>query len=189
MLSISDIKPVTNVYSYPSSDQSRFLSRDKELQEIININTCSSLQVGLDNQKKKKLGKLELLPEKFKGIIDDLKNDRAETIDLTAADCGDSNIFTICPFIRKSKKLKVLKLIKNKLTDECLPELLLALSESNVISLNLSQNLITDKICDYLQDYNNPKMKTLTLTLNKINRRQSKPKVDSLSKRGLNVVL
>lgn len=64
MLSISDIKPMTNVSSYPSSDQSRFLSRDKELQDIINVNMNSgggnlnALQIGLENQKKKKNGKL-----------------------------------------------------------------------------------------------------------------------------------
>ena len=128
MLSISDIKPLTNVSSYPSSDQSRFLSRDKELQDIINLNmgatgNLNALQIGLENQnqKKKKGGKLEQVAEKYKGVVDDLKNDRAETIDLTGADLGDANISTLCNFIKKSKKLKVLKLIKNKLTDDCIP--------------------------------------------------------------------
>ena len=128
MLSISDIKPLTNVSSYPSSDQSRFLSRDKELQDIINLNmgatgNLNTLQIGLENQnqKKKKGGKLEQVAEKYKGVVDDLKNDRAETIDLTGADLGDANISTLCNFIKKSKKLKVLKLIKNKLTDDCIP--------------------------------------------------------------------
>ena len=71
---------MTNVSSYPSSDQSRFLLRDKELQDIVNLNAHSmnGIHVGLESQKKKKVsGKLEMLPEKFKGIIDDLKNDRA----------------------------------------------------------------------------------------------------------------
>ena len=126
MLSISDIKPLTNVSSYPSSDQSRFLSRDKELQDIMNVNmgttgNLNALQIGLENQKKRKGGKLEQVAEKYKGIVDDLKNDRAETIDLTGADLGDANISTLCSFIKKSKKLKVLKLIKNKLTDDCIP--------------------------------------------------------------------
>jgi hypothetical protein len=52
--------------------------------------------------------------------VDDLKNDRAEIIDLTGAEVGDGSIMSLCPFIRKSKKLKTLKLIKNKLTDDCL---------------------------------------------------------------------
>ena len=167
--------------SYPSSDQSRFLSRDKELQEIINLNggggNLNALQIGLENQKKKKVGKLEQVAEKFKGIVDDLKNDRAETIDLTGADLGDANVSSLCPYIKKSKKLKVLKLIKNKLTDDCIPELLISLADSKVSSLNLSQNLLTDKICEYLPEYTNPNMKTLTLTLNKINRRQAKSKL------------
>lgn len=45
-----------------------------------------------------------------------MKYDRAETVDLTGADLGDSNILGLCSFIRKSKRLKVLKLIKNKIS-------------------------------------------------------------------------
>mgnify|MGYP002344724416 CR=1 FL=1 len=52
--------------------------------------------------------------------MDDLRNDRAETIDLTGAEVGDASILSLCPFIKRSKKLKTLKLIKNKLTDDCL---------------------------------------------------------------------
>ena len=94
----------------------------------------------------------------------------------------------LCPFIRKSKKLKILKLIKNKLTDECIPELLLSLSESKVTNVNLSQNMLTDKICEYLGEVG-VNLKTVTLTLNKINRRGVKGKIEQLGKRGLNVLL
>lgn len=65
LLAISDIKPLTNVSSYPSSDQSRFFSRDTELQDIINSPTppnLNALQIGLENQKKRKNAKLELIP-------------------------------------------------------------------------------------------------------------------------------
>ena len=58
--------------------------------------------------------------DKYKGTIDDLRHDRAEVIDLTGAELGDHNALALSDFVRKSKKLKVLKLVKNRLTDECL---------------------------------------------------------------------
>lgn len=116
--------------SNQSSDCSRYLF--KENHEAI---------VQCEQKKKKKFS----VSEKFKGTIDDLKNDRAETIDLTGAELGDANIMAISEYIGKSKKLKVLKLIKNKLTDECIQELFLGLKESKVSSLNLSQNNLSEK--------------------------------------------
>lgn len=97
---------------------------------------------------------------------------------------------SLCPYIRKSKKLKVLKLIKNKLSDECLSELLESLAETKVNSLNLSQNLFTDKAA--LIIYECPMsqhLKTITLSLNKINKRGVKNKVDELAKRNIAVLL
>lgn len=76
--------------------------------------------------------------------------------------------------------MKTLKLIKNKLTDDCLEELLASLAQTNVNSLNLSQNLLTDKALGILsQNLNNNKnLKNVTLNLNKINRRAVKNKID-----------
>lgn len=74
----------------------------------------------------KKRRKIEV-GEKFKGIIEDIKNDRAETIDLTGAELGDNNVSGLCFYLRKTKKLRILKLTKNKLSDECLNELVMSL--------------------------------------------------------------
>lgn len=68
----------------------------------------------------------------------------------------------------KGKKVKTLKLIRNKLTDEGLDKMLQ--NFSSIITLNLSQNLLTDKFIDRILD-NLPKLpnlKSLILSQNKI---------------------
>lgn len=57
---------------------------------------------------------------KLNQVLENLKNDRGETIDFTNTGLDDELILTICPYILKSKKTKTLKLSKNNLTDCCL---------------------------------------------------------------------
>lgn len=94
-----------------------------------------------DLRKKKKLK----LPEKYEPIVEDLRNDRYETIDLGGAELGDAIIISLCDYIRCSQRLRSLKLIRNKLTNDALLPILEACTEANVVSLNLGQNLMTDK--------------------------------------------
>ena len=86
------------------------------------------------------------VPEKFKKIIDDLQNDRSQVIDLSGAELGDTIILNILEYVKRSKKLKVLKLIRNKISDEVFPEIIKACcfsEESNISSLNVSQNMLS----------------------------------------------
>ena len=46
-------------------------------------------------------------------------------------------------YVERSKKLRNLKLVRNKLTDECIQDLLSACYMSKVVSLNLGQNSLT----------------------------------------------
>lgn len=98
------------------------------------------------NRRKKKLK----IPEKYEAIVEDLRCDRAECIDLTNAELGDAIILQLCDYIRNSTKLRSLKLIRNKLSDEAFPQLMEACTESRISSLNLGQNLLTDKALDVL---------------------------------------
>ena len=108
---------------------------------------------------------------------------------MTGAELGDYKITILSDYLKGSKKLKVLKLIKNKLTDDCLSDLLIAVKESNLTSLNLSQNTFSDKSVNILETILPANLKTITLSLNKINRRNVKTKIEGLLGKGLNVLL
>lgn len=67
-------------------------------------------------RKKKKIK----LPEKYEIVVEDLRNDKCETIDLGGAELGDAIIVQLCDYIRCTKKLKCLKLVRNKLSNDSL---------------------------------------------------------------------
>ncbi len=82
--------------------------------------------------------------------MDGLYADTSETLDLTNAELGDSIILQICEFV-PGTKIKTVKFIRNKLTDDCMIKMLPFLS--NVITLNLSQNLLTERVLDIFIDH------------------------------------
>jgi Ran GTPase-activating protein (RanGAP) involved in mRNA processing and transport len=60
-----------------------------------------------------------------------------------------------------------------------------------VISLNLSQNLFSDRVIDSFLDNINkvPNLKTLTLSQNKINQRTVKLRIDEAKKQDITITL
>lgn len=124
---------------------------------------------------KKKLQKLRI-PQKYEKIVENLGNDQTEILDLTNAQLGDQTIVQICEYLNNSKT-KTVKLIRNKITDNCLSKILSNMR--GVITLNLSQNLFTDKALDILFESKEylSSMKSIILSQNKINERKCKPKV------------
>jgi hypothetical protein len=60
-----------------------------------------------------------------------------------------------------------------------------ACTEANVVSLNLGQNLMTDKAIDILETVNLKKLQTITLSQNKLKERTCKPKVLEFRKKGV----
>jgi hypothetical protein len=64
--------------------------------------------------------------------------------------------------------LRSLKLIRNKLTNDALLPILEACTEANVVSLNLGQNLMTDKAIEILEKVNLKKLQAITLSQNKL---------------------
>jgi hypothetical protein len=76
------------------------------------------------------------------------------------------------------KKIKSLKLIRNKLTDDILDNLWPHLT--NISVLNLSQNLFTDRVIEsFISNMSKvPNLKNLVLSLNKINARNTKSRIE-----------
>lgn len=79
-------------------------------------------------------------------------------------------------------KVKTAKLIRNKLTDEGLAKILPFMGD--LVTLNLSQNSLTEKVLDILINNRSliPKIKNIVLSLNKIVERKDKKKIDELRK-------
>lgn len=79
-------------------------------------------------------------------------------------------------------KARTLKLIRNKLTDEGIAKILVHLG--NIVTLNVSQNLLTDNILDILYESKKhlPSLKNLILSQNKIVERKHKVKIEKIKK-------
>ena len=95
-------------------------------------------------------------------------------------------ILQICEFI-PGTKVKTVKFIRNKLTDDGILKMLPYLG--NQITLNLSQNLLTERVLDIFIDNREllPKAKNIILSLNKIIERKHKNKIDELRKYDITV--
>ena len=155
---------------------------------------------------KKKVGGFKI-GEKYEAILEGLKKDCVEIADFTGAgiylfiykniynslillEIGDVGLYAICEYVRVSKNIKSLKLLKNKITNEGLPILLKALTtNSSLASLNLAQNLLTDKCLEIFASYfqTNRNIKLLCLNQNNINLRNAKNKVADFKKMGINI--
>lgn len=61
---------------------------------VTDFNTYSNREVlgPVDNKKKRKID----IPDKYKQVFEDLKNDRCEVIDFGGAELGDQNILGLC---------------------------------------------------------------------------------------------
>lgn len=114
----------------------------------------------------KRKSKLKL-PEKYEKIYDSILSDTTEVADFTNAELGDQIIAQILEGM-KGKKVKTLKLIRNKLTDEGMDKLWNCLE--NIITLNLSQNFLTDRFVDQLVHNLDklPHLRSVILSQNKI---------------------
>ena len=100
---------------------------------------------------------------------------------MTNAELGDEVILKICELLTGSK-VKSVKLIRNKLTDEGLTKMLPFMGD--LVTINLSQNFLTEKILDILIKNRPllPKVKNIVLSMNKIVERKDKKKIDELRK-------
>lgn len=110
-----------------------------------------------------------------------LYSDTLDLLDLTNAELGDNTILQICEFLRGTK-VRVVKFIRNKLTDDAIPRMIYALG--NIITLYLSQNLLTEQAIEYLIAHRGslPNLKSVILSQNKIIERKHKGAIERLRK-------
>jgi hypothetical protein len=108
-------------------------------------------------------------------------------IDFGGAELGDYNIMCLCEYIEKTTKLRNLKLVRNKISDDVIKELINACSYSKVTNLNLGQNMLTERALEMLEIFDLGELKIITLSLNKINRRNVKERLDDFLKRGITI--
>ena len=104
---------------------------------------------------------------------------------------GDGNLIMLCEYIAKASKLKNLKLIKNKLTDESMEYLFQACSCSkNLTALNMAHNHLTEKSLETINRVtgeNGSSLKYITLSFNKINKKAVKGRIEELARKNINV--
>lgn len=111
-----------------------------------------------------------------------------DTADFTGAELGNDAVLQILEAIR-GKKIKCLKFIRNKLTDDILDHFWPFVS--NVCTLNLSQNFFTDRAIEsFIGNMSKvPQLKNLVLSQNKINARNTKARVDELKRFDITISL
>ena len=128
-LSQSIVRPISKQKSHNNSNNSNNMTE----RELLNVLSEKS-----DNKRKKKLD----LPEKYAKIYDDLHKDKIEILDLGGAFLGDNQILAISELFPHSKnKLKQVKLMNNKISDDIFAELMSRCR--SVTSVNLSYNCLT----------------------------------------------
>lgn len=91
------------------------------------------------NKRRKKLE----LPEKYSKIYEELQKDNLDILDLGGAYLGDATVSTIIELVPSRTRLKGVKLMNNKLSDDIIA--LLIQNCKKVGTLNLSYNHFTEK--------------------------------------------
>ncbi|KRX08519.1 hypothetical protein PPERSA_13000 [Pseudocohnilembus persalinus] len=162
----------------PSRNQSPLSSNNKfSATQRCQLNTSANKQQQQDKpeiltKKKKDMPKI---PQKYESHFQQIRKGICETIDLGGAEIGDDN------------NLKTLKLLRNKITEKGLQAIINSLDQmENLQSINFGQNWLTDRAIDlfedYLQSQPESKIKSITLSQNKINLRNNKNRITDIKK-------
>jgi hypothetical protein len=64
-------------------------------------------------------------------------------IDFGGAELGDQTVLYLCEFIERSRKVRNIKLFRNRISDEVVKYILNACSYSKIMSINLGNNNLT----------------------------------------------
>ena len=136
---------------------------------------------GVSGSAKKKMKALKV-PEKYEKVLDGITHDALDIVDFTNAELGDTTILHILELMRDNTRVKTLKLIRNKLTDEGIIKMIPYFS--NIQSLNLSQNQLTEQTLNILIEHklHLPLLKSVVLSQTKIIERKSKATIERLKK-------
>lgn len=121
-------------------------------------------------------------------ILNDFKKS-TDTLDFTSYELADEEIIQVVEAAAEIKKIKGLKLSKNKLTNEGLKAIIPSISFST--NLNLSHNLLTEEGLDEIikKRTKMPQLRIINLSANKLNERKVKSKLEELKRVGIIVTL
>lgn len=142
----------------------------------------------VDQKLKKTLMKLKL-PDKYYRLVVSATTEPTEVFDLTHCGLDESTILALVELIRNNRSIKVLKLIRNRLTDEFVVAALPFLG--NAMVLNLSQNHLTDRSLEVLASGISqlPSLRTVILTQNRVRERNWKQRIEELRRLNVSIVL
>lgn len=143
---------------------------------------------------------------KFEPIIEGFRDGTLEAIDLTGAgidhpekhelmlilllELGDGGVALLAEWLVENKKLKALKLVRNKISDEGFALVLRSLAENTTLTtLNMTQNQLTEKSLDALINLVkvNPTVKNIYFNQNLIKVINVKTKIKEMQKLGINI--
>jgi hypothetical protein len=173
----SATRQVTGSMSKPSSTNNSNFTTERELLSVLNERN--------DNKRKKRIE----LPEKYAKVYDDLCKDKLDVLDLGGACLGESTLLHISEFFPSRNRLKSVKLMSNKISDELFPELVSRCT--HVYSLNLSYNLLTERSLEWLEREAGRlgELQNITLSNNKIVLRNVKDRLETLRRKGVKISL
>lgn len=115
--------------------------------------------------------------------------DNTEIFDLTNGELGNEITLQMLDLLKANSKVRILKLGKNRLNDEMLPDMWKHLVK--IQTLNLSNNHFSEKIIDSFMSHlpSVPLLKNLVVTQNKIIPRSLKAKIEELKQIGILVTV
>ena len=96
----------------------------------------------LTNEQRIKRVLLKLkLPEKYQKTVTSLMMEALEVLDLSNCSIDEVQIICVVELLKINRSVKILKLIRNRLTDDFVERILPFIG--NIVTLNLSQNYLT----------------------------------------------
>lgn len=81
------------------------------------------------------------LPEKYQKTVTSLMMEALEVLDLSNCSIDEVQIICVVELLKINRSVKILKLIRNRLTDDFVERILPFIG--NIVTLNLSQNYLT----------------------------------------------
>lgn len=136
--------------------------------------------------------------EKFDQLWQALKNDVAETADFSNGDLQEEGLQLLTEYLKNSKKIRSLKLVRNKLNDDSACLLLDAVwhNQSKVMqSIHMQSNMLTEKTLDHFihltkqSPHQASLPKNLYMNSNLINASKNRKKIEDLRKNGYIVTI
>ena len=98
-----------------------------------------------------------------------MADDKLDTLDLCGFNMPDNQIVLLLDYVNSKKKVKCLKLLQNKLTNDGFAQIITYLKFTT--NVNLSTNLLTEDVLNILIKHREkvPHLRILNLAHNKVN--------------------